>query len=255
MGMKHQLRNAWAGHAVVSLALLLLAVRPACAQKSLDEYAQPELKDLTASLKVLSHNNKELAKIGKDYVDAYTLEHQQFFWKEPGQARIQGNRGPIHILRITSGGRQMFEVSGLAVLRNRHTEDVNKKPGKADTILDLGVFTPAWAQSVESRWIRAESRDGKTLQVFDFWYPADPGAKHTLWIDPTTKTVVEHVYHGRGKHNGIKKRFVFGDVKQCNGVELPTTVCIFNDEGKQAAAMRYETLKVNESLPDKLFRF
>ena len=253
--MKDQFRTWWLGHAVVPVALLLLAARPASAQKSLDEYAQPGLKDLTASLKVLSHNNKELAKIGKDYVDAYTLEHQQFFWKEPGQARIQGNRGLVHILRITSGGRQMFEVSGLAVLRNRHTEDVNKKPGKADTILDLGVFTPAWVQSVESRWVRAENRDGKTLQVFDFWYPADPGAKHTIWIDPVTKTVAEHVYHWRGKTNTIKKRFVFGDVKQVNGVELPTTVSIYNDEGKQAAAMRYETLKVNESLSDSLFKF
>jgi outer membrane lipoprotein-sorting protein len=231
------------------------AALPAGAQKSLEAFAQPNLRDLTASFKVLTHNDRELEKIGKGYTDAYTLDSQQFFFKEPDRVRFQGKRGLVSVLRISNGNRQMQEVGGLAVLKNRRMENLDKKPGKADTILDLGVLTPGLIGGMESKWVRTEARDGKKLEVFEFWHKADPRLRQTLWIDPGTKIVVDRIEHHRAASKpGFKKRFVYTEPKQFDGVWLPTRVAVYNGENKLAGTARYDSIKVNTGLPDKLFK-
>jgi hypothetical protein len=249
-------------HGTVAIAPLLAGALciglalPAHAQKSLREYAQPALNDLTASVAVVTKNPTELNKIGKGYADAYTLDDQQISFKDPGKVRFQGKRGLLHINRVTNASRQLFEVTGVAFLKHRKVEDLNDSPGKADSIVDLGVLTPAFVESVESHWLRREERDGKMLQVFQFWHKIDPAAKHTLWIDPSTKTVVEHVvYHRDPKKIGFRKRFVFSDVKQVSGVFVPSKVSLYNGENKLAGVMRYDGIRVNSGLADKLFVF
>jgi hypothetical protein len=237
------------------LWLTLAAGLPARAQDTLAAHAQPALADVSADVKVVSHNDRELEKMGKGYSQAYTLEHQRFFWKAPGEARFQARKGVIQVLRITNGSRQMSEITGLAVLRKRMVEDVEQKPGKADTIVDLGAITPAWVRNVESRCLRVESRDGHSVEVFNFWYRNDPGSVHALWIDRATHTVVEHVIYVRGQATRVKKRIVYADVRQLGEVRLPTSVSVYNAEGKLAAQMRYDGLRVNQGLQDKLFTF
>lgn len=235
------------------LAAAAAASVPALAQqKSLDAYAQPALKDVTASVKVLSHNNGELNKIGKGYADAYKLTGQQIWCKEPNKVRFQGHEGILHVRYVTNGIRRLMEVDTLHI---RKMEDVVKEPNKAESIADLGVITPDWVDRVESRWVRAENRGGKTLQVFDYWYKGDPRAIHTIWIDPATKTIVERLSHHRNKNKpGFKKRLVYSEPHEINGVWLPSVVTIFNGEEKQAAQMRYDAVKVNSGIPDSMFK-
>jgi hypothetical protein len=230
---------------------LLFGAAPASAQKTLDAYAQPSLKDVSASVDVVSKNDRELGKIGKGYVDAYKLTEQVIQYKEPGRVRFQGKRGLFTIRYITNGGSKLTEVP---TLRIRKKADISKEPAKGDSINDLGVLTPSWAARVQDRWLRTETREGKTLQVFEYWYKEDPRYRHTLWIDPETRTIAEHVAHHRNpKRPGFKKRFVYGDVKQVNGVWLPTKVMLYNGENNLAATMRYESIKVNAGLKDSLF--
>jgi outer membrane lipoprotein-sorting protein len=245
-------RHITALHAAPALAAALLLSGPAQAQKSLDAFTQPGLKDLSAGIQVVSKNNQELKKIGKDYVDAYTLSNEEIQCKEPGKVRFQGKRGLLTLRTITNGNRKLTEVPPL----HHHVENLRAKPGKGDSISDLGVITPAWADRVESRWLRAENRAGKTLQVFEYWYKEDPGALHTLWVDPATKTIVEHVYHNRNKKKpGFRKRLVYSEVKQVNGVSVPTRMTLYNGENKEAASMRYDRVQVNTNLKDGLFNF
>src|SRR5688572_22686491 len=223
--------------------LVALGARPALAQKKLSDYAQPNLRDISASIKVLSHNNRELAKIGKGYVDAYKLGSQEIWAKEPGCVRFQGRKGILTIRYVTNGNRKLTEV---AHLRIRKVDDISKEPSKGDSISDIGVVTQAWVDRVEDRWLRTETRDGKPLQVFEFWYKEDPRYRHTIWMDPATKTMVEHVSHHRSKkRTGFKKKLTYGDSKQINGVWLPTLVSIYNEENKLAGQMRYDRIQVN----------
>lgn len=233
-------------------AALLLGSRPAHAQKSLQDYVQPTLKDLSASVNVLSHKDDELRKIGAGYVDAYTLTDREIFFREPGQARLQGKKGVLTIRYVTNGGKRLTEVPSLRV---RKVEDIADEPGKGDSISDIGVITANWVSRVESRWIRSEERNGKTLQVFEFWYSDDPKAKNTVWLDPASKTIVERIAHHRNRSKpGFKKRIVFSDVKTVNGVQVPTRATLFSGDNKQAAQVSYERIKVNAGLADSLFK-
>ncbi|MGV3723995.1 MAG: hypothetical protein ACO1SX_24140 [Actinomycetota bacterium] len=238
----------------MAAALATLALSSAAhAQKSLENYTQPALKDLSASVDVLSHNDGELRKIGKGYVDAYKLARQEIQCREPSQMRFQGKKGLFTIRYVTNGSRKLTEVP---TLRIRKVEDIAKEPGKGDSISDLGVITPAWADRVEARWVRTENKGGNTLQVFEFWYKEDPRRRHTISIDPDTKTIVEHIDHHRSKKKpGFRKRLVFSQPKQVNGVWLPTRAALYNGENKLSAEVKYESIQVNTGLSEKLFKF
>lgn len=233
--------------------LLLGLSLPAPAQKGLDGFAQAGLQDLTASVAVLSKNDAELQKIGKGYVDAYRLNKQELWAKEPGLFLFQGKQGVLTIRYVTNGGRKLMEVAGLRI---RHVDDIAQEPGKGDSLADLGIITPAWVQRITAQWLRTETRNGKQLQVFEYWFSQDPRSKHTIWVDPATKTMVDHIAHHRNpKRPGFKKRFVFSEVKQYGGVSAPTRVDLYNGENKLAASMRYDAIKINTGLPDKMFQF
>jgi outer membrane lipoprotein-sorting protein len=251
--MKHRTNAVRVLAPAVLAALFLCAARPARAQKALSDYVQANLKDLSASVDVVSKNDAELEKIGKGYVDAYRLGKQEIWSKEPSRMRFQGKQGVFVIRYVTNGGRKLTEVP---TLRIHKVEDISTEPGKADSISDLGIVTTAWAERVESRWLRTENRDGKALQVFEVWYKEDPHARHTLWLDPTTKTIVEHIHHYRVRNKpGFRKRLVYSDLKQVNGVWVPTKVSMYNTDDKLAGVLRYDGIKVNTGLADSLFNF
>jgi hypothetical protein len=232
--------------------VLLLHAGPAHAQKNLDAFAQPALKDLTAGVRVLSHNSRELRKIGKSFEEGYKLERQEISCKEPGMVRYQGKKGLLTLRYITNGNRRLSEVSTFRIRKN---EDISKEPNKGETIADLGVITPAWVDRVESKWLRTEERGGKRVEVFQYWYKEDPRYLHTIVVDPTTKTIIETTAHHRSrKKPGFKKRFVYSEVTRINGVNLPQRVGVYNGENKLAAELRYEGIRVNTGLPDTLFK-
>ena len=232
---------------------LCLGASPAWAQKTLDFYAQPALTDLSTSVSIVSKNDRELEKIGKGYVDAYRLDKQQIWCKEPGRMRFEGKQGVFTIRYVTNGNRRLTEVP---TLRVREVDDISKEPGKGDAIVDLGIVTQAWVDRVQDRWLRQETRDGKTYQVFEFWFKEDPRYRHTLWMDPATKTVMEHTAHHRSRRKpGFRKRMVYSDLKQINGVWVPTKVTLYNGENKLAGVTRYDSIKVNTNIPDSLFNF
>lgn len=246
-------RSGLVRYAALSLgaALGALVALPAQAQKSLADYVQPNLKDLTASVKIVSKNNAELKKIGKGYVDGYSLGSQEFWWQQPDRVRFQGKKGLMTVRRITNGNKQLLEVPPL----HRKVTDLTKKPGKGDSISDIGVIASEWVKDVESRWLRNETRGGKTYPVFEYWEKLDPRYKHELIIDPETKTVIERIDHHRNpKTPGFRKRFVYSEVQEVGGVKLPGKVEIYNGENRLGAVMRYEKVKVNTNLSDKMFK-
>ncbi len=101
-------------------------------------------------------------------------------------------------------------------------------------------------------------KDGKNLEEFDYWYKGDkePALRNTIWVDPATKTVVEHIMHHHAKKKaGFKKRIVYSLPKQFNGVWMPTHLSLYSPENKLAGELQYESIQVNTSLADSLFKF
>lgn len=236
---------------LVALAGLSTA-RPAQAQKSIEAYFQKGLKDLTAELEVVSKNDAELRKIGKGYADAYSVQKKSFWYKEPGKVKFEGKKGLITFRMVTNGDQRMTQISFPPY---KKVDDLKKDPGKADSISDIGILTPDWLPDHDYVWARSEKKDGKDLEVFEFWDKRDPRYKHTIWVDPATKTITEHIAHHRAKKlKGFKKRFVFTNVKQISGVWIPTEVTVYSPTNKPAGTMRYDSIKVNTGVPDSLFK-
>lgn len=248
-------RRRWILGALTSAAAagVLLLGRPVLAQKTLDFYVQPGLKDLTSTVKVISKSDKELEKIGSGYVDVYRMDKRQIMCKEPNRVRLEGKQGVFTIRYVTNGDRKLTEVP---TLRIHKVDDISKEPGKGDSIFDLGVITQSWVDGTQSRWLRTETRDNKTLQVFEVWDSADPRSRRTVWFDPSNHTVVERITHHRNKNkSGFRKRLVYSEPKQVNGIWLPTRVQLFNADNKLAADVRYDSIQVNSNLADSLFSF
>jgi hypothetical protein len=239
--------------AALGAAAWISSAAPAHAQKELKAYVQPALRDVSVRAEVLSKSDPELEKLGKGFVDAYRLSGQEVICKEPNRVRFQGKNGAFIIRYVTNGTRKLTEVP---TLRIHSVDDISKEPAKGDSVSDLGLITAAWVDRVEDRWLRSESRDGKELQVFEFWYKEDPKYRHTIWVDPGTKTIVEHIAHHRNPNKpGFKKRFVYSEAKQFSGVWVPTKATLYNPENKAAASMKYDDIRVNTSPADKLFDF
>jgi hypothetical protein len=238
---------------VLAGAALAGTAAPAPAQKALADYVQPALKDLYVNVDVVSRNDAALEKIGKGYVDAYRLTEQEIWAKEPDRIRFQGKQGIFVIRYVTNGNRKLTEVP---TLRIKKADDITRDPGKGDSLFDLGVVTASWTAKTDGRWLRAETREGKTLQVFEVWFKNDPKALRTIWLDPTTRTVVEHIAHHReGYKKGFRKRLVYSGVKQIGGVWLPTRVTMYNTDNQVAGVLSYGGQKVNSGLADSLFSF
>lgn len=239
-----------------ALAGLLCAAGTARAQdpaKSLGYYVQNGFRDISTTVAVISKNDRELDKIGAGYVDAYSLSRQTIQAKEPDRFRLEGRKGVFTIRYITSGSRKATQAPSLGI---KKVADISKDPARGDNVSDIGLVSQSWADRVQNRWLRTEQRDGKTLQVFQFWYREDPKYRHTIWLDPSTRTMVEHVYHHRGRRQqGFKKRVVYSEPKQINGIWVPTRMTLFNGDNKQAGVIRYDAIKVNSGLPDSLFAF
>ncbi|MBI3911873.1 MAG: hypothetical protein HY320_13200 [Armatimonadetes bacterium] len=235
------------------LAVVTLAGTPAHAQQTLDFYVQRNLRDLQSSAAVISKDDRELAKIGRDFVEAYNLQKREFFLKEPGCVRMQGKKGVVTVRFITNGNRKLTEVSSLHI---HSVKDLTQAPDEGETALDFGLITPSVLEKMDGRFLRMEPRGGKNCAVFEMWFRAQPRPKHTVWLDPATKTVVDHIEHHRGRRRpGFKKRFAFSEVRQIGGVNVPARVDIYNGENQLAGSSRYENIRVNVGLDDKLFQF
>jgi hypothetical protein len=207
---------------------------------------------MRATIAVVQKSDPALREIGEGFEKGFRFKKSDFSLKEPGKVRVEGRYGMFHVLSIINGDRKLESVP---TLRMRKVKNIATKPGSRQTPLDLGVVTPWLVDQLNQQFLRHEMRNGKKLAVFEVSFKAEPTArKNHIFIDPTTKTVVERqVFHRRG---GLKMRYVFQNpVRYANSVWLPTKVELFNAGGKLAAVSRYDNVQVNAGLPESMFQF
>jgi hypothetical protein len=238
---------------LLCLALATAASPLAAAEETLDHYTQPALQDLSATAVIVQKSEPALKQIGDGFEKGYRIGRSMLKLKEPGgKVRVEGKYGLFNVVYVINGDRKLTSVPSFHIHK---VKDISKRPGERQTSLDIGFFTPSLVPQLQSQFVRYETRDGKRLAVFDLWFKAETGGrKHTVWIDPTTKTIVEHqVFHRKG---GLKMRYVFQNPTRYDGnVWLPVRVELYNAAGQLAAATRYDNVRVNGGLAESLFQF
>lgn len=221
------------------------------AEVTLKQYAQPALRDFTATGVIAQKNDAELRKIDDSFARAYRFRESLIQYKEPQKLRIDSKAGLLSVRYVINGRRKATQVPGLRINK---VKDITGRPGEKQGMLDSGILTPAFLEDhLASRFVGHQKLEGRTVPVFELWYTdEDDSRHHFVWIDPAKKIILRRdVHHRKG---GLKMRFLYKEPKQVAGVWVPTRVEVYNHENRLGAVTRYTNVKVNTGLSESLFR-
>ncbi|MES1227676.1 MAG: hypothetical protein ABUL72_03340 [Armatimonadota bacterium] len=229
------------------VASLILAAAPA---PDISSYLQPKLKDVSFVVKVGSSNQKELAKINKDFAQSYRFKQTNVFAKEPFKLRLEAQVEDQSIVFILNGASRWIRVPSAHISQK---ENLAKSPGKRQTWLDFGILTPGLFTGLyESKFVRNDRESGAA--VFDLTYlpSLDDTTRQRVFIDPDKKVVSRREWYGQdGK---LKAIFSYEAPIQKAGVWISSKLTVKNADGKVAGVSSYTDLKVNSGLSENLFK-
>jgi outer membrane lipoprotein-sorting protein len=211
----------------------------------LEQMTAVDLNDLQATVKVLMADQKELAKINRDFGMAYRLKDMVMRYKDPDKLRMEGRIG----LLIINGSTRFFKVPQLGYAKK---DDLNGSPGKRLSLLDIGLLTRSGLADTESKFVRDETLNNVPVHVFDVAYRGDTTGHSLVWVDPRTRAILKREwYNGEGK---LRATFLYENLREIKpGLWIPTRLEVRNGEGTVAAVTAYSDLKVNQGLDDALF--
>ncbi|MCS7300286.1 MAG: hypothetical protein NZ556_01850, partial [Fimbriimonadales bacterium] len=139
---------------------------------------QDKLRDLQMEARAEGVRLGELRKINKDFANAYRFRRMNIFYKEPLKLRLESEVQGQRLIYILNGGQKLVIAS-----RQRIREDVTNSPGKRQTPMEFGFFTPAVARQFDVKFLREERENGVVYLVFELqWNYGDDDARHIVWI-------------------------------------------------------------------------
>jgi outer membrane lipoprotein-sorting protein len=211
----------------------------------LAQLATRALRDLEASVQVVSADQAELAKINRDFGLAYRLKNLRMRYKEPSKLRMEGPIGSI----IINGSARLFKVPAIKLQKR---DDLGASPGKRYTLMDVGLLTADSLLAVQGKFVKEETVGEAQTRQFELTYKDDDSVRYMVWIDPARHLISKREwYDGAGKK---KATFLFKEPKQvADGIWVPSRIEIRNAEDVVAAVTAYSDIKVNQGLDDALF--
>jgi outer membrane lipoprotein-sorting protein len=230
------------------LVLSLVTTSSFAATPSLSDYLS-NVRDLQASVSVVSSNQDVLNSVNKDFAQSYKLKNAQLMYKEPGMLRVQGKRGFVSFVNICNGDTKYWGVGPLHGSRN-----VKDSPSQKQTLQDFGLLTAAQLADHNWRFVREEKTSGGTLLVFELHYknPNDKTRK-LIWVDPAKKVMVKRQLFAQWD-GSLKLQYTYEDPQNVGGVWVPQRIRVFNKKLVLGAVSRVSGVKVNTGLSAEPFR-
>lgn len=233
-----------------AIALICLGAAFALAQsQGINDYVQTRLRDLRATVRQQTANQRELEKINKDFANSYRIKQMTARYKEPSKMRLESKVGVVNVVYIINGNYKHVSAGPI-----KNTDDISNAPGKRQSLMDFGILTPSFMKLVNAKFLRYDYEGGVRYPVFELTWAHSDTSKHIVWMDGKTRTVVKRQwYNQQGK---LMATFYYKEPKEvAPGVWVPTRVEVYNAEGKLGGVTTYVELHVNEGLPDSLFQF
>jgi outer membrane lipoprotein-sorting protein len=221
-------------------------------QPPLNAFAQTNVRDLSLTLALEAQNQDELGRMGKDFANLYRFSKAKLQFLEPGRMRMESRAGFITVIYVVNEGRKLFSVPGIGV---RSVRDVSQSPSSQQSLLEVGLITPALVKAVEATPLGSDTVNGTPVWRYDIRFTAARFPKRQeIALDPETRTLIERVlYHNEGT---VKVRFEFRDpVEVAEGIWVPRRVEVYSPRGKRAAATRSDNIRVNSDLDPETFAF
>lgn len=218
---------------------------------NIQDYVSDKLDDFSATMRVLSHDDRAGQKINKDFGLIYKIKGDiTIRYKEENKMRLDGFVAANKIIFIVNGTRQYVSSLGL-----RDNRDLGESPGKRKTLLDVGLISAGYLAYTEAQFQGMRPVEGVMCALFRISYRnKNLDTSHRLvWIDPKTKvTLKREEYSQEGKLNAT---FLYKEPQEVKpGVWFPSRIEVFNNEGQKAGATAYRNVKINQGLEDSLFK-
>ncbi len=241
-----------AGLGAMSLSFRAEAA-PAEPSSNLHDYVCKKLDDVTATMRVLNHDDNALRKISKDFGLIYKISGDiKMSYKEENRLRIEGSLGASKAIMIVTGVKQIVRIPSFGLNK---TDDLGETPGKRKTLLDIGLISEGYLAYTQASYKGSRPVAGVSCAVFEITYKRkDLDTSHRIvWIDPKTKAVLKREeYDQGGKLNAV---FTYKEPKEIEpGVWFPTAIEVTNNQGQKAGTMGYANIKVNTGLDDSIFK-
>jgi len=218
---------------------------------SIEDFVQTKLKDATFTTQAVTANQRELAKINKDFANSYRFKTVLVRIKEPFRMRLESTVDDTDIYFVVNGPIRLIRIPRANFSQKL---DVGKKPGQRQTVLEFGLLTPALFDGslFYAEFVRQDRATG--LPVFDVFYAKnlDDSTRQRIWVDPNKKIVTRREWYSQ-IDNRLMAVFSYEDPLQVDGIWFPTRAVVRNAENKVAGVTRYTNIKVNTGLADSLF--
>ena len=255
MNRKLMIKSTLGVMAILSgIALLCPAsATPAEPSSNIHDYVCKKLDDFTATMRVLSHDDRALRKISKDFGLIYQITGDiKVSYKEENRLRIEGSINAAKAIMIVSGTKQIVRIPNYGL---NSTNDLGESPGKRKTLLDMGLISEGYLAYTQAAFKGIRPVAGTPCAVFEITYKRkDLDTSHrVVWIDPKTKAVLKREeYDQAGKLNAV---FTYKEPKEIEpGVWFPASIEVTNNQGQKAGATAYTNVKVNTGLDEGIFK-
>jgi outer membrane lipoprotein-sorting protein len=170
------------------------------------------------------------------------------YYKEPLKLRLESEVQSQRIIYILNAGQKLVIAP-----RQRVREDVRNSPGKQQTPMDFGFFTPSVARQFDVKFLREERENGMLYLVYELqWNYGDDDARHIVWMDPDKRYSARRVWYSRtGRY---RARFEYQDpVQAAPGIWIPSKVEVYNADQRFGGRTVNTNIRVNQGLDDQLF--
>jgi outer membrane lipoprotein-sorting protein len=229
---------------------IALSTQARAIDSNIKSYVCDKLDDFSATMSVVSVNERAMGKISKDAVMLYKLGTVNMRYKEPNKVRIEGNAQGSHAVFILSGSTQWVSLNGAKFKR-----DFGKSPGKRKSLMDVGLVSDYYLTYTNAKFVREGAVDGTPCGVFELTYKdRDEDTSHAIvYIDPKTKVVRKReAYSQDGKLQAV---YFYKNVEEVKpGIWFPTLIEAQNVDRVIAGSTAYKNIKVNTGLDDSIFK-
>lgn len=225
---------------------LALAETPAHLRTELRQ-ATKGFKDLQVDVRVAYSNQDALAKIGKDFGEAYRFKNTKLLFETPNKFKMTARAGLINVSYIVTGNIKRIRAGII-----NKTEDISKEPHKRQTILDVGLVDDSLWDSYKVERVTGSAWNKQPALKVQLSLSNSPQKKQYIWINPKDFRLL-----AREKHEAdgsLISRYIYSNYKKYAGVWIPTEVRVYNEDGKLAGTSVYSNIKVNRGIPDSEFK-
>ncbi len=233
---------------MVMILQLSVLIAAQTGEKSIRDYIQDNIKDVTIHARIERSNLNELKKINKDYVQNFAIDSSTVRYKEPFKLRVDSKVEDTTFSAVYNGVMLRINAPSLHVSSR---QDLTDATARRETSLDFGILAPClFPGFFTSRFVRVDRETGDP--VFDLNYTdKTEQARFRIWIDPVRHIVTKREWYNR--YGTQLATFYYEMPKQFDGIWLATRITVKNVDNKVAGVTRYDSVKFNTGLADSIF--